>query len=81
MANDRDITPVRSAMIFSALLHAAVIAAVVVDLPWLHSTPPSDPSPPVIEVEMANIADKTNPPPPKAEVKPAPPKPEPAKPP
>jgi hypothetical protein len=68
-------------MIFSALLHAAVIAAVVVDLPWLHASPPADPSPPVIEVEMANIADKTNPPPPKAEVKPEPPKPEPAKPP
>jgi outer membrane biosynthesis protein TonB len=64
---------------FSVALHLGVIALVTFGVPWL-AAPPPEPSPPVIEVVTAEVADKTNPPPPKAIERPEPPKPEPAKP-
>jgi outer membrane biosynthesis protein TonB len=79
VSDEQRITPVRSAVGFSIALHLGVIALVTFGVPWLASSPP-EPSPPVIEVQMAEIADKTNPPPPKAIERPEPPKPEPAKP-
>ena len=63
----------------SALLHIAFIAVLILGVPWFQSEP-QDPTPPVIEVQMAEVADKTTPPKPAPEVKPAPPKPEPPKP-
>jgi len=76
----------RSALIYSAGVHGAVVALMVVGLPFFESTPPPMEPPTVILAEMVPIAEKSNPPPPspkveapKPEPKPEPPKPEPAK--
>jgi len=65
----------------SALLHIAFIAVLILGVPWFRSEP-QEPTPPAIEVQFAEVTEKTTPPPPKPapEVKPEPPKPEPPKP-
>ncbi|HYM31022.1 MAG TPA: cell envelope integrity protein TolA [Candidatus Cybelea sp.] len=70
----------RSGLVLSGLLHAIAVVVMVFGLPWFVSAPKDAEPPVVVDLELAQIADKTNPPPPQAEVKPEPPKPEPAKP-
>ncbi len=71
----------RSGLTLSAILHAIVLALLILGVP-LFVSDETPPSPPVIQVEMAQVADKTNPPPPKAapEVVHVKPKPQPPKP-
>ena len=71
----------KPALATSALLHGAVALAAIMGLPFFETKPLEDPTPPVIMVDLATIAEKTNPPPPpprveapKPEPKPEPPK-------
>ena len=69
------------ALLASAALHLGIAAVVVFGVPWLPERD-FEPPPPVIEVDIERITEKTNPPPPapKAEEKKPEPKPEPPKP-
>lgn len=70
----------RNWLFFSLALHVAFILIVTFGLPWTFTSPPPE-APPVILIDLAQIAEKTNaPPPPAAEPKPEPPRPEPPKP-